>query len=132
MIPSNYQNKLSEASELKAEGNKEFSEKRYDEAKDVYQRAIGLIEPYLLHGANELELMRAAELRANLNFNIGLCWFNKMQWREAEAKFTEAISINGSYSKAFCKRAMTRYELGGYKDALVDIKRALEIDNSNQ
>ena len=78
MIPSNYQNKFREASELKAEGNKEFSEKRYDEAKDVYQRAIGLIEPYLLHGANELELMRAAELRANLNFNIGLCWFNKM------------------------------------------------------
>ena len=36
MIPSNYQNKLKEASDLKAEGNKEFSEKRYDEARDVY------------------------------------------------------------------------------------------------
>lgn len=94
---------------MKGEGNKEFKEKKYYEARDVYQKAVGLIEPYALHGANETELMKAAELRANLNFNIGLCSFNMMQWREAEIKFTAAIDINPGYAKALCKRAVTRY-----------------------
>lgn len=132
MFVSHFDNKIRDAADLKGEGNKDFKEKRYHDARDVYQRAVGLIEPYVLHGANEAELIKAAELRANLNFNIGLCFFNMMQWKEAETKFTAAIDINPSYAKALGKRAATRYELAEYKNAVADIKAALQIDPSNQ
>jgi tetratricopeptide (TPR) repeat protein len=53
------------------------------------------------------------------------------QWKEAEAKFTEAIAINPNYTKAFFKRALTRYELADYEGSYVDIKKAIEFESNN-
>lgn len=50
----------------------------------------------------------------------------------ADLFLSEAIVINPKYTKALHKRALSRYELKKYEEALEDIKLAFSLDKSNQ
>ena len=72
-----------------------------------------------------------AEITANLLYNIGSCYFGLKQYQKSQLFFNEALTINQKYTKALYKRAMSRYEMSKFDNALTDIKTAYNLEKSN-
>jgi tetratricopeptide (TPR) repeat protein len=72
-----------------------------------------------------------AEVSASLLYNIGMCFFNSSSWKQAEVYFNETIMINANHIKALHRRALARYHLQKYEEAMNDIKQAFNKDKRN-
>jgi tetratricopeptide (TPR) repeat protein len=72
---------------------------------------LRILDPKDFYGATQGEVQKMAELSASLLFNIGSCFYNLNNWKNAEIYYSETIMINPNHIKALYKRALCRYEL---------------------
>ena len=84
---------------LKEEGNKQFKEKKYDEALEKYTSALSL-------NPNN----------ANLYFNRALCYKSKLLWSEVALNSEQAIKVDPSYIKALGLLGQAKVELGKHEE----------------
>ena len=88
---------------------------RYDEAISVYKRALPI----------------AGNMSANVANNIGNVYFQKGDTGSAEQFYTQAVSSNASFGKAYLGRANTRIKSGNLRDAASDYERYLTLEPSS-
>jgi Tfp pilus assembly protein PilF len=71
------------------------------------------------------------EIRSNIFYNIGVCYFNGYDMAQAELFFNEAITLNPAYVKALHQRSIARLEMGRVDESFSDIKQAFSLDSSS-
>ncbi|KAM0793038.1 hypothetical protein ACM66B_000527 [Microbotryomycetes sp. NB124-2] len=102
------------ALQLKAKGNKLYSNKKFTEAAAMYTKAI------------------ACEEQAVFYSNRAACYTNLGQLEKVIEDCTSALRLDPSYIKALNRRATAKDQLGGVDnlyDALCDFTAAAIIDN---
>ena len=82
---------------------------RVDEAIAVYRRVLPI----------------AGNMTANVANNLGNVYFQKGDMGSAEQFYTQAISSNAGFGKAYLGRANTRIKAGNLRDAASDYERYL-------
>ncbi|KAF3793277.1 Tetratricopeptide repeat protein 1 [Nymphaea thermarum] len=112
---------LSQANDMKAEGNKLFSSGSYEDALSQYAHALEL--------APEGPL--STEIRSICHANRAICFSKLGKYKETVSECTKALELNPSYLKALTRRADANEKLENYEDAIADIKKILEIEPSN-
>ncbi|KAL9054145.1 MAG: hypothetical protein Q9162_004328 [Coniocarpon cinnabarinum] len=98
------------AAKLKAAGNQAYNAKKYDEAIDLYGKAI-LCKPDPVFYSN-----RAA------------CYNALSKWEKVVEDTTAAISLDSEYVKALNRRANAYEQLEKYSEALLDYTASCIID----
>ncbi|XP_050212956.1 uncharacterized protein LOC126664554 isoform X2 [Mercurialis annua] len=114
---------LEKANEAKLEGNKLFSEGKFEEALFSYELALEV--------APENEIPSSAELRSNCHLNRGVCFFKLGKYEDTIKECTKALELNSSYIKALVRRADAHEKLEHFEEAIADMKKILELDPSN-
>jgi serine/threonine-protein phosphatase 5 len=97
------------AVEFKDRGNKALLESKYDEAIDLYTKAVELDSSNAVFVAN-----RAQAYIKNEAYGFAI------------ADASEAIRLNPSYTKAYYRRAVANAAIFKYKEALGDFKTVVE------
>ena len=99
------------AAKLKVAGNKAYGDKRYDDAIELYGKAI-LCKPDAVFYSN-----RAA------------CYNAKSDWQKVIEDTTAAINLDSEYVKALNRRANAYEHLEMYSEALLDYTASCIIDS---
>eukprot|EP01084_Bolivina_argentea_P251818 422497_1 len=100
---------------LKAEGNKLFRQRKYEEALEKYNEAIEYDDQNAVYYSN-----RAA---AFLHLN---------KWSHAVIDGQKAIELDPNYTKAYARIGKGQYELGNYKEAKISYSEALNRTDKTQ
>jgi tetratricopeptide (TPR) repeat protein len=81
------------------------------------------------------DLLKAGELDEQLfaaHHIAALCFYNLKRYAEAEAAANRAIALAPEMGEAWFFRGIARYAAGRTKEALQDIRRAVELDPSDK
>ena len=113
--------KIAEASRLKEEGTALFKEKRFEEARDVYEDAADFVDKQVSANA----LFVACKL------NSSQASINLQDYTAAAEAAAEAIKIEPNNVKALYRRGYARNLLGLADEALLDLSKAIEIEPDN-
>ena len=90
---------------------------RHDEAISVYKRVLPI----------------AGNMSANVANNLGNVYFQKGDASSAEQFYTQAVTSNASFGKAWLGRANTRIKAGNLREAAADYEHYLTLEpNSSQ
>lgn len=105
----------SPADALKREGNDAFAAKKYDEAIELYSKAIAL-EP------------------SNPVFysNRSACYFSKKQYQNALEDALLCVDKDPKFVKGYLRLVSAQIELGNFDDAETTLKAALTVEPSNE
>jgi len=99
----------------KDKGNALFKEGKYEEAINCYTTGIQL-DP----------------TNAVLPANRAMCLLKLQRYGAAEADCNQALSLDGSYTKAYLRRGAAQFQLGRVQEAEADYKEALRLEPSNK
>ncbi|KAJ3650284.1 hypothetical protein Zmor_021981 [Zophobas morio] len=99
----------------KEKGNVFVKEKKWDEAINCYSRAIAVYSYDPVFYANR-----------------ALCYLKKEDYVKAELDCTMSIKLDGTYVKAFQRRAAAKEALGQLTEAESDLLRVLELEPKNK
>ncbi|KAF7784683.1 hypothetical protein Agabi119p4_848 [Agaricus bisporus var. burnettii] len=102
------------ADKLKQEGNAFMSSKKYDEAIDMYNKAIAL------DGSNPVFYSNRAAAHSSKGDHLA-----------AIGDANAAIKVDASFSKAYHRLGHAQYSLGDFKAAVAAFEHGLEIDPNN-
>ncbi|GBG67276.1 hypothetical protein CBR_g88565 [Chara braunii] len=102
------------AEELKAKGNAAVSAKQYQQAVELYTRAISLVDTSAIYYANR------AVAHTHLH-----------DYSAAIRDCKRAIELDPKYAKAYGRLGTAYFELGKYRDAVEWYQKALELDPLN-
>ncbi len=116
-IPEDLQSKIEVNPEKDDEyyneiGDKAFTDKKYEEARDAYSQAIkqeGYIEYYLKRGQAHMELG---------------------DYYEGISDFTVVLGVEPNNVQALNYRGLSKYYLQDYKNALKDLNKAIAADSN--
>ncbi|CCI43580.1 unnamed protein product [Albugo candida] len=98
----------------KAEGNAFYKRKQYEQAIDMYMKAI-----------------RETPFIAAILFNVALCHFRLDQMDDSIEFSSRAIFIDPQHVKALSRRAAAKYKQNRLQEAVDDLKIAVRIEKSN-
>jgi stress-induced-phosphoprotein 1 len=107
---------LTGASALKAEGNDNFKNGKYDEAISCYTAALSANPPPSTEEMSVLYSNRAA------------CYSQFQNWHAMEADCTRCLEIDPKNAKALIRRGLAYEGMEKYKLALADMKSVLEVE----
>eukprot|EP01055_Gregarina_sp_Pseudo9_P003290 Gregarina_sp_Pseudo_9__3289@NODE_346_length_3097_cov_8_513734_g326_i0_p1_GENE_NODE_346_length_3097_cov_8_513734_g326_i0NODE_346_length_3097_cov_8_513734_g326_i0_p1_ORF_typecomplete_len520_score131_74TPR_11/PF13414_6/1_2e07TPR_11/PF13414_6/1_5TPR_11/PF13414_6/0_038TPR_1/PF00515_28/0_00032TPR_1/PF00515_28/0_047TPR_1/PF00515_28/0_14TPR_2/PF07719_17/0_00027TPR_2/PF07719_17/5_3TPR_2/PF07719_17/0_095TPR_MalT/PF17874_1/2_4e10TPR_16/PF13432_6/0_011TPR_16/PF13432_6/0_00011TPR_12/PF13424_6/6_4e07TPR_12/PF len=107
-----------EAERLKLLGNEKYTQKQFDEAIELYSKAIDMCP------------RRSKTLAAILFCNMAAVHYSQSQWAECIQCCTDSLELDGSFVKAYIRRSRANKAFEKYGDALADLKKALELDSS--
>ncbi|XP_078342853.1 RNA polymerase II-associated protein 3-like isoform X2 [Oculina patagonica] len=99
----------------KDKGNALFKEGKYEEAINCYTTGIQL-DP----------------TNAVLPANRAMCLLKLQRYGAAEADCNQALSLDGSYTKAYLRRGAARFQLGRIQEAEADYREVLALEPSNK
>jgi len=69
---------------------------------------------------------------STVHFNIGLAWCKLEEWQKAIGSFSDAISLNQKYSKAFIKRGDCYLKDEQFELAIKDLAEGLALEPNLQ
>ncbi|CCK68761.1 Hsp90 cochaperone STI1 KNAG_0B03200 [Huiozyma naganishii CBS 8797] len=104
------------ADEYKQQGNSAFAAKKYDEAVDLFTKAIEVSET----PNHVLYSNRSASYASEQKFN------------EALKDALECTKINPSWAKGYTREGAAHFGMGNLDDAEASYKKALELDANNK
>jgi len=117
------------ASELKEEGTKLFMGKRFDEAADMYEKAVGYI-------AEEDDDEPIPDDRKTLYVscygNAAMCHMKCHDWTSAVSACDKVLTVDENNIKGLYRRGSSYRNMGYLKEAKVDLMKAYKIDTSNK
>jgi len=102
----------------KERGNRAFNAGQLDDAVAAYSECLRL-DPTNLRFCCVVYANRAA------------VWLRRADWQRALDDATTAIGLDGSYSKAYCRRIQALYKLERFDEAVGDAETALALDPSS-
>ncbi len=94
-------------------------------AKEKFKKALDLSPPYFLN-------LAAYSLQADINFNLGLVYFNEKNFDQAISQFEKVISIVPNHSNSLYFLGLIFEEKGEKEKALEYFKKVLELNPENQ
>ncbi|XP_068611363.1 RNA polymerase II-associated protein 3 [Brachionichthys hirsutus] len=109
------QQRKQEAVTQKDRGNGYFKEGKYEAAVECYSRGI-----------------EADDMNVLLSANRAMAFLKLARYAEAEVDCTRAIYLDGTYSKAFARRATARAALGKPQEAKQDFQEVLRLEPGNK
>ncbi|MCL7021669.1 hypothetical protein MKW94_018825 [Papaver nudicaule] len=115
------QKALTEASDAKTEGNKLFGSGQYADALLQYELALQV-------AAN---MPATIEIRSICHANRAACFSNLGRYEETVKECDRALELNPAYMKALIRRAEAREKLEHFEEAVIDMKKIVELDPSN-
>lgn len=110
-------NAVSKAVASKMLGNNFFKNGRYEEALSMYTQAI--------------ENAESDEQKVTFYVNRAIAYAQLQDPESVIRDCTAAIDIDDNNAKAYIRRGLARESMEKYKDALEDMKRALELGGGN-
>lgn len=120
IIDDSHERSFEEAAKAKAEGNEYFRNKNYDDAAEMYSKAI-----YFCPLGEEHK-----EQMSIFYGNRSACYVHMRDHELVIADCTSALDLNCNYTKVLMRRCQAFEALEKYDEALADIKKLLEIDDS--
>jgi len=112
------QSNKAEATELFKDGNTEHAAMRYVKALNHCESFFDLNEEQ----STELKTVKAA-----LYNNVAMCYLKLQKWIKARENCNYVLEIDPDNAKAMFRRAQANTEEKKWKEAEVDLKRALEL-----
>lgn len=107
--------RLQQALLEKDKGNTLFKEGKFEEAINCYTAGINF-DP----------------TNAILPANRAMCLLKLQRYGAAEADCNQALSLDGSYTKAYLRRGAARFQLGRVQEAESDYRKVLKLEPSNR
>ncbi|KAL1321396.1 hypothetical protein HN51_066190 [Arachis hypogaea] len=112
---------LVQANEAKAEGNKLFVDGKYEEALSQYELALQVAP----------DMSSLVEIRSICHANRAVCFQKLGKYDNTVKECTKALDLNPVYIKALVRRGEAHEKLEHFEEAIIDMKKILEIDPSN-
>ncbi|XP_028658489.2 peptidyl-prolyl cis-trans isomerase D [Erpetoichthys calabaricus] len=120
---------VSLAEDIKNIGNNLFKMQNWQAANKKYSKALRYLEVTKENIEKEEELKKKLETKAlSCILNVAACKLKLQQWQEAIDSCTEALTLDHSNTKALYRRAQAWQGIKEYDKALVDLKKAQEIN----
>ncbi|KAI3985705.1 hypothetical protein MKX01_030619 [Papaver californicum] len=122
--PSNeelQQKALIEASDAKTEGNKLFGSGQYEDALLRYELALQVAA----------DMPASIEIRSICHANRAACFSNLGRYEETIKECNKALELNPAYMKALIRRGEAHEKLEHFEEAVIDMKKTVELDPSN-
>ena len=116
---------LSLAESFKVEANDKFATSNFEQARDLYSKAIEV----LIVGDTSSS---TTTLLATLYANRAAAWIQLLTWREALSDCEKAIDLDPTYVKAYVRRTKALMELGSFDDACRGLEQACSINPKSQ
>ncbi|XP_078174775.1 uncharacterized protein LOC144568342 [Carex rostrata] len=111
-----------QANDAKAQGNKLFSDGKYEEALSQYELAMEIAS----------EIPSSEEICSMCHANRAICFSKLGKYEETIKECTKALELNPSYIKALLRRGEAHEKLENYDQAISDMKKVAELDPSNE
>ncbi|KAI3946307.1 hypothetical protein MKW98_010431 [Papaver atlanticum] len=111
------QKALTEANDAKTEGNKLFGSGQYEDALLLYELALQVAA----------DMPASIEIRSICHANRVACFSNLETIREC----TKDLELNHAYMKALTRRVEAHEKRKHFEEAVMDMKRTVELDPSN-
>jgi tetratricopeptide (TPR) repeat protein len=112
------------SNQLKLEGNRLHGLKKYKEAAEKYKRAT---ENLATHTAAE-----SITLRTSCHSNLASCYLQLGRWNECVSECDAVLAADSANRKAFYRRGQAYVSLGKANEAVVDLKKALELSPESE
>jgi curved DNA-binding protein CbpA len=96
------------------------------ERRSLYDRLINNLDNARASNSQAGDPTRDAEAA----YTRGLDKLNRSDYKEAIARFTEAISLHASYTVAYNSRGLAYYKLGDSASAIIDYTQAIRLNPS--
>ncbi|XP_047322784.1 tetratricopeptide repeat protein 1-like [Impatiens glandulifera] len=112
---------LAEANNAKLEGNTLFKSALYEDALLQYDLALQIAP----------DMPSSLDMRSNCHANRALCFSKLMKNEDTVKECTKALELNPSYIKALLRRAEAHEKLEHFEEAIADMKKILELDQSD-
>ncbi|KAK9103090.1 hypothetical protein Sjap_020346 [Stephania japonica] len=109
---------LTQANDVKADGNDLFKAGKYEDALLKYEIAMQVV----------LETPSSAEVRSICHANRAACFSKLGKHEDTIKECTKALELNSSYLKALIRRAEAHEKLEHFEEAIADMKKVLELD----
>lgn len=130
--------KIALAANRREDGNMLFSEKQYAKARRMYQRALRVLENFVVdhdddedEGDNATQECQSSEavqqLKLVCHLNMSACCLRLQDYAGAMQSATEALHINPSNVKALFRRGQAYAKLDEYEKAHTDLTQALAL-----
>ncbi|RZC50664.1 hypothetical protein C5167_019082 [Papaver somniferum] len=115
------QKALAEANDAKTEGNKLFGSGQYEDALLQYELALQFAA----------DMPASVEIRSICHANRAACFSNLGRYAETIKECNKALELNPAYMKALVRRGEAHEKLEHFEEAVIDMKKILELDPSN-
>ncbi|KAL7193598.1 hypothetical protein ACSBR2_025242 [Camellia fascicularis] len=115
------QKALVEANDAKLDGNRLFGDGQYEEALMRYEIALQVAP----------EMPSSVEIRSICHANRAICFFKLGKNEDTIKECTKALELNPNYVKALRRRGETHEKLEHFEEAIADMKKILELDQSD-
>lgn len=113
---------LAEASEIRSEGNTQFSQQQYPQALEFYERSLQVLSR-ISNSANS----RLIESKLMTMSNKALCLLKLKQFDRCIEECNAILQIQPQHLKAIFRRAQAYFEKGMLDRALEDATKAHEL-----
>lgn len=114
--------KVNEASKLKAEATERFKGKDFETAVRMYEEAADFID----------DVDSAEDIWVACKLNIAQASINLKDFPTAGEAASAALSKDPNSVKALYRRGLARNHMGLAEEAMLDLNKALELDPSNK
>jgi tetratricopeptide (TPR) repeat protein/Cdc6-like AAA superfamily ATPase len=93
---------------------------------DYFDQAMDrLVNRYLMPSEGSAKKSSAAEF-----FNLGYKNYTNNHYKDALMNFTEALSIDPTYTRAYLYRGMSKFAISDFNEAIKDFTKAIELNPS--
>ncbi|KAI3849073.1 hypothetical protein MKX03_011516 [Papaver bracteatum] len=115
------QKALTEANDAKIKGNKLFGSGQYEDALLQYELALQFAA----------DIPASVEIRSICHANRAACFSNLGRYAETIKECNKALELNPAYMKALVRRGEAHEKLEHFEEAVIDMKKIVELDPSN-
>ncbi|XP_012527293.1 AH receptor-interacting protein [Monomorium pharaonis] len=123
--------KLESIPHMKEKGNVLFKEKKYDDASEIYAKAIGILEQLMLaEKPNDEEWSTLNQKKIPLLLNYAQCKLLNKEYYSVIEHCTTVLKTEPDNVKALYRRGKAYIGTWDEKNAIRDLRRAAEIDPS--
>eukprot|EP00956_Cyclotella_meneghiniana_P009807 scaffold13586_cov82-Cyclotella_meneghiniana.AAC.1 len=112
----------------KETGNAHFSSQNLIEASRSYRKGISLLKPFNVANTGEDQIKA---LLVTMNTNLSMVCYKQQKYKLARDAAGKALEMEGTNVKALYRRALAHRSLGDEDAALVDLKAAYKLDETN-
>jgi len=125
--------KLLSLENLRSEGNRLFSEKKYNDAAERYKEAIDIIDKLLLkEKPNSPEWLRLDNKNVAFYLNLSQCFLNLEKFYQAAECASEALKRDQNNEKALFRRIKARISTWDFEIAESDLNHLEKISPNSQ